>query len=283
MKEEAAEKKANTPKNLYPILKIHKNSNPSKFYAIPLVGFLVKIVLLIPVLLEGLILGFIFFFVWIINSFVILFSGEYWNTAYDFFLGLMQFYTKITLYVYGLIDKYPGFGLSADKQFELQINKPEKPNRLFAIPVFGLIARGIMMIPYHIFSQVMSNGSWVAMIISWFPILVYGKFPEATYEFESDSIRVSLAAFSYMTGLRDNYPSFSISMNHQTIKILLIIAGALLTLNNFKNYATQRRTSIYQYNQYNNMYNQNPRNRMYQQMQNNMQYNNPPAQSAPAY
>lgn len=281
MKEETAEKKQNASKNIYPTLTIHKNTNPSKFYAIPLVGFLVKMVLLIPIFIEALILGLIFFFVWIINSFVILFTGKYWNTAYDFFLGLMQFSTKLYLYIYGLIDKYPGFSLSSDKFFELQIAKPANPNRLFAIPLFGLLARGIMLIPYHIFAQVMGNGSWVAMIVSWFPILLYGKFPEATYEFESDTVRVGLSAFSYVTGLKDNYPSFSISMNHQTIKILLIIAGALLTLNNFKNYVTRRNESIYRYNQY--YYNQNLKNRMYQQMQNNMQYNNPPDQSAPAY
>lgn len=281
MKEETTEKKQNNSKSIYPSITIHKNTNPSKFYAIPFVGFFVKIVLLIPIFIEAFILGIVFLIVWIINSFVILFTGKYWKTAYDLFSGLMQFWVKIYLYVYGLIDKYPGFGLDAEKMFEIQINKPENPNRLFAIPIFGLIARLIMLIPYHIFVQVMSNGSWIAMLVSWFPILVYGKFPEATYEFEKDTVRVFLAAFSYMTGLKDNYPSFSISMNHQTIKILLIIGGTLLTLNNFKNYATNHtKPAMYQYNQYNNnyYYNQNPRNRMYRQMQNNL-----PDQSAPAY
>ena len=248
MKEERAKKE----KNYYPDLIIHKNVNPNRFFAIPLVGFLVKIVLLIPVGIEAIILGIIFFFLWVINSFVILFTGKYWGIAYDFFLGLMQFWVKIYLYIFGLIDTYPGFGLSSDKLFELHMPKPEHPNRMFAIPLFGFIARIILLIPYFIFSQVMRNGSWVAMIISWFPVLVYGKFPETTYEFESDTMRVSLAAFCYITGLSDTYPSFSISMNHQTLKILLIIAGALLTVNNFKGqfYRPQQRVNNYNYRYY---------------------------------
>jgi hypothetical protein len=282
MKEESSEKSQATHtakiKNVYPEIKIHKNTTPNRFYAVPLVGFLVKIVILLPVYIEAMVLAFIFLFMWIINSLVILFTGKYWDPAYDFFTGLMQFWTKIYLYMYGLVDKYPGFGLNADNLFELHIAKPEKPNRLFAIPLFGLIARMVMLIPYSIFAQVMGNGSWVAMLISWFPILVYGRFPESTYEFESDTVRVNLASFTYMTGLKDTYPSFTISMNHQTIKILLIIAGALLTLNNWRNYATQKRYNMSDYNRYNNynqknynQYNRNMNNNMYQNTQDNQQ------------
>lgn len=262
-------------KNYYPNIKIPQNTNPSRFYAIPLLGFLVKIVILIPVFIEALFLGIAFFIIWNINSLVILFTGKYWDPAYTFFLGLMQFSTKLYLYILGIIDQYPGFSLESDKLFELNVEKPTHPNRIFAIPIIGFIARYIMLIPYYIYSQVMRNGSWVAMVISWFPILVYGKFPESSYEFETDTIRVSYASFCYLTGLKDNYPSFSISMNHQTIKILLIIAGALLTANSFKNNLQQRNTynqTTYQNNQYRYQYNN--RMPMRHQPQNSFQQSN---------
>lgn len=221
---------------VYPELKIEKNKTPSRFYAIPLLGFFIKMIILIPVFIEGLFIGIIFFILWIINSFVILFSGQYWKTAYDFFLGALRFYTKISVFVYGLTDTYPGFDLSASGLFVLDIEKPKKPNRLFAIPLLGVIARFILLIPYHIFSHVLQNGSWAGMLAGWYPILFYGKFPESLYEFEHDAIRVGLGGLCYMAGLSDEYPSFRISMNHQTIKILLIIAGTILTINSGKNY-----------------------------------------------
>jgi len=76
---------------------------------------------------------------------------------------------------------------------------------------------------------VLDRGAGIALIISWFAVLFKGVFPESLYEFETDSIRVSLSANYYLVGLSDTYPSFSISLHrHQTVKVLLIIAGAFL-------------------------------------------------------
>jgi len=234
---------------VYPHLKIEKNNTPNRLYAVPLLGFFAKIIMLIPVFIEAVVLGIIFVFLWSINSFVILFTGKYWDTAYDFFLGIMRFYTKISVFMYGLTDTYPGFDLSASKLFLLDIEKPKQPNRLFAIPFFGLLVRFLLLLPYHIFSHVMQNGSWVGMLIGWFWILFYGKFPESIYEFEYDTIRVGLGGICYMTGLSDDYPSFRISMRNQTIKILLIIAGTILTLNSGRNYFFHNEyRKHYQYN-----------------------------------
>jgi len=237
---------------VYPHLKIEKNKKPNRFYAIPLLGFLVKMIILLPVFIEGIFLGIAFVVFWSINSFIILFTGNYWDTAHDFFLGIMRFYTKIIIFIYGLTDKYPGFDLSESKLFVLDIEKPKKPNRLFAIPVFGLFIRFLLLLPYHIFSHVMQNGSWAGMLVGWFPVLFYGIFPESIYEFEHDTIRVTLGGMCYLTGLSDDYPSFHISMNHQTIKILLIIAGTILTLNSGRNYFFHN--EYRRYNQYNNPY-----------------------------
>jgi|SRR5579885_2424248 len=217
-----------THHSIYPQFAIAHNKTPNRFYAVPILGFVVKIIMLIPVFIESLFLYIAFFVLWIINSFVILFTGNYWDTAYDFFLGLMRFTSKISAFIYGLSDTYPGFTLSENGMFTLTIDKPKHPNRLFAIPLIGLLIRTILLIPYYLFIRVMENGSWIAMIISWAPVLFSGKFPQSTYEFEQDTIRVGLSSACYITGLSDKYPSFSISMNHQTIKILLLIAGTLL-------------------------------------------------------
>src|SRR5205807_147534 len=114
-------------------------------------------------------------------------------TAYTFFLGFMRFGVKLSAYIYGITDTYPGFSLSDNGAFELTIPKPAHPNRWFAIPLFGFIARAILLIPYHIFTQVLGNGSLIAMIVVWFPVLTKQEFPESAYEFERDSIRVSMA------------------------------------------------------------------------------------------
>lgn len=242
--------------NLYPHFFIKPNKSPNRFYAIPLVGFFVKMLILIPVFFEVVLLFLVFIVLWTVNSFVILFTGRYWETAYTFFLGFMHYGAKISAYIYGLTDHYPGFTLSDERLFELTIPKPAHPNRWLAIPLIGLIIRSILIIPYHIFMQILGNGSWVAMIIAWFPILTKGVFPESAYEFEQDTIRVSMAYLCYLTGLSDRYPSFQLSMKHQTIKILLLIAGALLFASNIRGYFIhpRYRSSI----SYPSQYNTNP-------------------------
>ncbi|MGH7246375.1 MAG: DUF4389 domain-containing protein [Candidatus Levyibacteriota bacterium] len=238
---------------LYPTLTISQNKNPNKFYAVPLIGFIAKIIMLIPVFIEGIFLCIAFIFFFLGNSCVVLFTGKYWDSAYTFFLGLMRFYVKIGAFVYGITDTYPGFTLSDNGLFTLEIEKPAKPSRLFAIPFLGFLIRIVLLIPYFIFTQIMQNGARIAILVSWFPVLFSGRFPESVYEFEFDTIRLGLSAACYITGLSDSYPSFRISMNHKSIKILLLIAGTLLFFfNNGKNYTVHPQSQApYQHNYYN--------------------------------
>lgn len=241
---------------IYPHFSIERNKKPNRFFAVPLFGFLIKIIILIPVFIEGFFLSIYSFILWIINAFVILFTGNYWDTAYDFFIGMMNFTTKISAFIYGLTDTYPGFNLTSNGLFRIKIEKPKNPNRLFAIPLFGFLARFILLIPYYIFARVMQNGTGIAMVVSWAPVLFQGRFPESTHEFESDTIRVQQSIYCYMTGLSDRYPSFSISMNHKVIKIILLIVGAIMLLFSNSHYFGQNSNNRVN-NDYQGNYNSN--------------------------
>lgn len=221
------------PTNLYPTLSVTHIQNPNRLFAVPLLGILVKIILVIPVGIELIVLYIANFFITIANSFVVLFSGKYWDIAYSLNLGLMRLITKLYLYIYGLTDKYPGFDLTIqDPLITLDIKKPESPNRLFAIPLLGGLARIILLIPYFIYQSVLNYAVGVGVIISSFPVLFTGKYPKTTYEFARDFTRITLASTVYMSGLSDSYPSFWISMNHQAVKIILIIVGTLIFVTN---------------------------------------------------
>lgn len=227
---------SNTPSNIYPALKVTHIQNPNRFYAVFLIGILAKVIMIIPVGLWLLILYFANFFVAIINSFVVLFTGKYWDPCYELNIGIFRISARTTLYFYGLTDKYPGFSFrNTDPSVTLDMPKPEAPNRFFAIPIFGGVARIVLLIPYFIYAGVLSNASFIGMFISSFPVLFTGRYPEATYELERDYVRVQYASSAYMVGLSDKYPSFWISMNHQTAKILLIIFGALMGIGNIFN------------------------------------------------
>lgn len=251
--------KADKKKNMYPNFYIAPNKNPNRLYAFPIFGVLIKLVMLIPVFIEAVFLMLAVPFVLLITWIVVEFTGKYWSHGYYFFVGALRFWTKISVFMYGMSDKYPGFDFSTNGMFTLEIERPAKPNRWLAIPLIGFLIRAILLIPYHIFSQVLQNGSTIAWIITWFTVLFKKSFPESLYEFEFDSHRVSLASSVYLFGLSDKYPSFTISMKHQTVKILLIVGGALLTAANWGDSMMSRdrgyeRNDRYQYNNEQNYY-----------------------------
>lgn len=227
-------KMKNTTNKIYPHFAVQNNKNPNKLYAFPLLGIIIKGIMVIPQFIMFIFLLFIFFPVLFINWFIILFTGKYWDIAYNFFVDVMRFGTKIGLFLYGLTDTYPGFDFDTKGIFELDIEKPKNPNRWMAFPIFGLLFRMIMLIPYIIFDDVLSRGAGVAVFVSWFAVLFKNIYPESLYEFERDSLRVSNSLFCYLVGLKDNYPSFTISMNHQNVKIALLLAGALLAFSGHK-------------------------------------------------
>jgi hypothetical protein len=230
MEKSAAKTHHTSEANFYPKLVFKNNEHPDSLFAFPLVGFLIKLIMLIPVGIFMVLIGIVYAFLWFITPFVILFTGKYWDTAYEFAVNYMTYKTKIFLFLSGLTDKYPGFSLDANGLFELELPKPTKPNRWLALPLFGFIIRVILLIPYNIYQSVLMYGMYASVIASWFGVLIKGKYPESLYEFNHDAWRVSLASTVYLSYLSDTYPSFTISMKHKNTKIALIVIGAILFL-----------------------------------------------------
>lgn len=246
---EKAEKEKSSQPDIYPVINIPHIQNPNRFYAVPILGVLVKVLALIPVAIEFSFLWLFFIIVTIINSFYVLFIGKYWPFAYSYNLGLIRFSTKVYFYFSGLTDKYPGFDFNINDNYIVNMPMPENPNRLFATPVIGGLIRFILLIPYVIYEYALQYASGIAYFISFFPVLFMGKYPESMYELIRDYNRVNMASTVYLMGLSDKYPSFWISMNHKTAKIILIVIAVLFMLLNFSGSFTSKQQANYNYNQ----------------------------------
>ena len=243
------EQKTVQDKRMYPQLTIANNAKPKRWLAFPFLGYLIRVILVIPIGIMLLFLALWYFILWMITPFVILFTGNYWDVAYKYALINMRVSTKVYLYVFGLTDKYPGFSLDENGIFTLKYEKPTAPSRFLAFPLLGLFIRSLILTPYLIYESILGRASFVGVICSWFAVLFTGKYPESLYEFIRDYIRVTNASFIYLGYLSDTYPSFRISMNHKVIKIILLLIGILLTFANFLGQA-QSRNNYRQYNNY---------------------------------
>lgn len=239
--------------NLYPTLSVSQIQDPNRFYAVPLIGIIAKFIICVPIFIEILFLYIAAGIVTLINSFSVLFTGNYWQTAYEFNLGVLRLSAKLTFFLYGLTNKYPAFGLTIDDPLiSLDMAKPQNPNRFFAIPLIGGLSRFILLIPYFIYANVIESATGIAStFIASFSVLFRGKYPEFSYELVRDYVRISQASVAYMAGFSDKYPSFWISMNHQTIKIILIILATLFSVGNVASSFSQnsQRSQFEKFNQ----------------------------------
>lgn len=223
-------KKITYTDGIYPTLEASVIQNPNRIFAVPLVGISIKIILLIPVFIEILLLSiWVFFTVTLINPFVVLATGKYWQHAYYFALGMLKLYFKTLFYFYGLTDKYPWFSFNIDDNFKLDIIMPESSKRLYAIPILGGAIRIVLLIPYFVFVGIISNAALIgAYLLAWPIVLFKGRYPEGIFELARDSIRAGTSFNAYSFGLSDRYPSFYISMTHNKIKLILIAVSIIL-------------------------------------------------------
>lgn len=219
-------------KALYPDIQIALIKSPNRFYAVPLLGFFIKVVMIVPVALELWVLKLAQFLFSILNSLNIFFRGRYWKIAYELNLGIMQLETNVSFFLFGLTDVYPGFSLHPT-MYQLSMNFNKSPNRVLATPLLGMFFRLVLMIPYVIYSQVVSIAAFLAAAVGWESVLFNGRYPETVYEIVRDSVRVSQASNMYFLGMSDAYPSFWISLNHKTLKIILLVVASLIFLMNF--------------------------------------------------
>ena len=214
-------------RRMYPEFTVKRNEHPKILFAIPFVGLLIKLILIIPVYIVQLALGLVVGVLWAITPFVILFKGRHWDIAYEMMSGLITYQTKVTLYLTGVTDIYPGFNLKPNDAFTLHIRMPEKSSRMLGFPILGFLVRLFITLPYTIYASVLSNGMRLAAIASWFAVMYKKTYPESLHEFVRDTTRVHMASMMYLYYLSDVYPSFKISMNHKKVKIALIVLGAL--------------------------------------------------------
>ncbi len=219
--------------NLYPHIEIERIRRPNRFYAIPLIGFLTKLIIIIPVTIEISLLRLMVFLASILNSGNIFFRGRYWKWAHDLNLGTIRLEVNVSYFLFGLTDTYPGFSLTTTPDYSLTIPLNKNPNRILATPLLGYLIRMLLMFPYLFYRHVVNMAAILAVMVSWIPVLFKKRYPETTYELVRDSVRVDEAVTAYFLGMSDSYPSWWISLNHKPLKLLLLTLAVLFTLWSF--------------------------------------------------
>ncbi|RJE74697.1 DUF4389 domain-containing protein [Reichenbachiella sp. MSK19-1] len=152
--------------------------------------------------LWGQILSFITFW-------VILFTGSYPESFFEYQLKLIKWSTRVNLRLYNMADGYPSFGLeSEDEAFQLEVPYSETTSRSSVLVRF-LFGWLYVVLP-HIFVLIFrSYATMFLMFLAFFSVLFTGNYPESWFRFNVGTLRWGIRINLYLSYMTDTYPPFS--------------------------------------------------------------------------
>ncbi len=160
--------------------------------------------------------GFLLFFVGIwsailtfISFFIILFTGKYPQSYFEFQVGLYQWHLRVNAAMFNLVDGYPAFGVkSSEDKVKLEATNPESLSRLLLIVklLFGFLYVGV---PHGFLLFFRFIGAFVISFLGFWAILFTGKMPASFHSFLTGTLRWSMRVTFYLLFMTDEYPPFT--------------------------------------------------------------------------
>ena len=140
----------------------------------------------------------------------IMFTGRYPRGLFDFVAGYMRWSTRVNAYMYYLMtDDYPPFSSgAASHSVAVEVGYPERLSRPRVLLkfFFGWLYAGI---PHGIALLIYGIAVLVAVFISWWSILLLGRYPRGFFDFVEGFVRWGVRLTAYLYLMRDEYPPFS--------------------------------------------------------------------------
>lgn len=152
--------------------------------------------------LWGSILSFISFW-------VILFTGKYPQSFFEYQVKLIRWSTRVNARYYNLSDAYPAFGLDAEDEYTtFEVEYPETISRGTTLlrAFFGGI---YVLLPHGIMLFFRSIGTMVLTFLAFWAVLFTGEYPKNWHAFNVGTLRWGVRVSLYMANMCDEYPPFS--------------------------------------------------------------------------
>ena len=165
----------------------------------------VKWLLAIPHYLVLIFLYIGVFFAAIAAFFAVLITGKFPPGILTFVEGTVRWTYRTTAYAMLMTDTYPPFSLDEDPNHpvRLTIAQPDKIAR------WRPLVHWLLVIPYYVIAYILQL-IWVylVVIISFFAIVITGKYPQALFDFSLVQHRWNLRSGAYFFFVTEKYPPF---------------------------------------------------------------------------
>ena len=140
---------------------------------------------------------------------VILFTGRYPQSMFDFQVGLLKWQIRLTARMYNVSDGYPAFGVkSSDDHTELTVPYPEKVNRGLVLLrlFFGFF---YVYIPHGFILMFRAMFVGILMFLAWWVVLFTAKYPKGMHDWVVGQVRWQTRISLYLMYMTDTYPPFT--------------------------------------------------------------------------
>ncbi len=198
---------------------IERPETSNRFWAIPIVGLLIKSIILIPHIIifyiTEIVVGILQLVLWI----PVLFGGRYPDWGFGLVSGTLRAYVRIYSYFLGLTDVYPPFqyggGPSGTTGYPIHVAfvHPQSSNRFWAIPIVGIVVKYIILIPHLIVLSILAFVVEVLQLVIWIPVLFGGRYPDWALDLVGGTLLWGTRVQAYFLGLTDEYPPFSLGVS----------------------------------------------------------------------
>lgn len=91
----------------------------------------------------------------------------------------------------------------------ITFDRDEEINRLWGIPLFGMLARLILLLPHYLVLMVLGIASGLSVLVTWIPILGSGRFPGWAMDLYEVTYRWYVRVAAYALLMVEDYPPFS--------------------------------------------------------------------------
>jgi hypothetical protein len=168
-----------TEASTYPIsVSVPEGREVNRLWGIPMLGVIARSILAIPHLIVMLAISLLLSLGSLIVWIPILVSGKVPQLWCRIVSEYLKRSTRVTAYTLLFPGPYPALGLNASGPVRVDVEIGDRTiNRVWGIPVVGLMARGFVLIPHFIVLAVLTIIVNLLMLVLWIPILVNGRYP----------------------------------------------------------------------------------------------------------
>jgi hypothetical protein len=194
----------------YPVhLSVDPEEGQNRLWGIPFFGIFARWIILIPHLILLFFLGIGIYLFALVNWIPVLVNGRQASWGYTLGEAYYTLSTRVGLYLSLVTGKYPPIGWSGDHPVNVSFERGEPQNRLWGIPIVGVLVRWILLIPHFFVIWILAIVVGLLFLVSWIPVLVNGRQATAIVTFMTGFYRWTLRVLAYGLLLTGKYPPFS--------------------------------------------------------------------------